>query len=145
MFMHDLNVIARFYRVFCERSLTKSGYEIGLAEQNALSLIEAYGETNQDSVGRHLLVDKGSITKTLAKLEAKGLIKRWENPQNRRENLLALAPASEPVLKQIKSLNQTWEILVTQGLDPTQLHSADGVITGLLQNALKAVEHLHET
>lgn len=144
MLMHNYSVIVRYYRIFCEHQLQEAGFDLGLPEQSVLLLIEAFGQSNQDTIARHLMIDKGSITKTIAKLESKGLIQRWENPDNKRENLLILTPACQPALKVIHQANHDWDQLLSATVPPDLLACTDKTTTTQSKNAILAIEKIHQ-
>ncbi len=142
--MHSLSVIVRYYRIFCEHKLADAGYDLGLPEQSVLLLIEAFGQSNQETIARHLMIDKGSITKTIAKLEAKHYIRRWENPDNKREKLLILNPESKAPLEKIAQTNVTWEKIVTNGVSADSLNCTDLAMSQHMKNAIAAISQIHE-
>lgn len=85
--MSDISIIVRKMRTFAERNMAHRG--IGFPEQLVLMSLLANGESNQESIAAEHGIDRGAITKTLAKLEAKGLVTRKVNSKNKREKIVA--------------------------------------------------------
>ena len=90
MFITDLSILTRYSRTFFERRLRE--INIGFTEQLILRYLYQSEGVNQDTIAKHFMLDKGSIAKTLNKLEKKELIRRTENPNNKREKIISIAP-----------------------------------------------------
>ena len=78
----------------------------------ALLLLEAQPEMRQAALADALRVKPSNLAVMLDGLEAEGLIRRVEDAQNRRANLLRLTPAGRALLKRAKAQ----EALVEAGL-----------------------------
>lgn len=114
MFMSDISIIVRKMRTFAERSLAE--YELGFPEQLVLMYLTAHGTSNQESIATSLDIDKGAITKTIAKLEAKGYVARELNPQNRREKIVVLTEEAAPVVEALKRSFANLQEVLFKGL-----------------------------
>ena len=119
MFMSDISIIVRKMRTFAERSLAE--YALGFPEQLVLMYLTAHGASNQESIASSLDIDKGAITKTIAKLEAKGYVSRELNPQNRREKIVALTKEAEPVVDALKSSFANLQEVIFRGLSASDV------------------------
>jgi DNA-binding MarR family transcriptional regulator len=78
----------------------------------ALLLLEAQPEMRQAALADALRVKPSNLAVMLDGLEAEGLIRRIEDTQNRRANLLRLTPAGRALLRRAKAQ----EALVEAGL-----------------------------
>jgi DNA-binding MarR family transcriptional regulator len=78
----------------------------------ALLLLEAQPEMRQAALAEALRVKPSNLAVMLDGLEAEGLIRRVEDTQNRRANLLRLTPAGRALLRRAKAQ----EALVEAGL-----------------------------
>lgn len=110
MIMKDFSVITRGSHMFFERRLEK--YDVNMSELMVLLYLAQVPIANQDSVARHYKLDKGSIAKTITKLEKKGFIDRRQNKDNRRENLVTLTEKGSKLIHQIQQLMVEWEASV---------------------------------
>ena len=90
MFMNSLSIIVRHSKIFLERKL--EAFDVGFPEQLILMYLAVDDSVNQETIAHNFMLDKGAIAKTLCKLEKKGLIKRDQNPRNKRENLISIGP-----------------------------------------------------
>lgn len=140
MVMHSLSIIVRYHRIFCERQLESFGVNLGYPEQSVLLMLSAYDRINQDTIARHFMIDKGSITKTISKLEAKQLILRWENPENKREKLLALTETGQAMIDRMNQVQSDWEKAVFAGLSSDEMAQLDSLAGIITSNAIKALQ-----
>lgn len=82
-----------------------------------LLLLEAQPEMRQAALAEALRVKPSNLAVLLDGLEADGLIRRVEDAQNRRANLLRLTPAGRALLRRAKVREATVEAELAAGLD----------------------------
>lgn len=121
MFMSDISTIFRKMRVSAELSMNH--LDIGFPEQLVLMVLKAHGSSNQESIAAKLSIDKGAVAKTVAKLEAKELIVREVNPDNKREKLVALTPAAAEIVEAMRRQYGELEQTMFAGLKPEEVES----------------------
>lgn len=92
--------IAREVGKFTARTLRADG--IGTAEFDLLHVIRKNPGITQAGVGKILGTDKGAVARQTANLEAKGYLRRCDNPADGRSKLLFATDKAE-VLKNSKS------------------------------------------
>ena len=97
MLMNKISIIARSCHIFSDRRL--STYNINSTEQTVLMLLNKKSKMNQDEIAKYFFVDKGTIAKTLRKLEEKHLIIRNINKDNQREKIVTLSEKGKESLK----------------------------------------------
>ena len=85
MYMRDISVIERKLRTYAEHAGKDA--RLGFPEQVVVMYLASHGASKQEAIAQYLGIDKGSIAKTIAKLEAKGLLVRTVNPESKREKL----------------------------------------------------------
>lgn len=139
--MSDVSIIVRKMRLIAEASLDK--YDIGFPEQLVIMYLSAYGESNQTAIADTLEIDKGAIAKTVSKLEAKGLVSRTENPQNRRENNVALTSAADEILGVMRAAYKKLDDTLFAGLTDEQVETTCQSLSVIADNLVKAVGDDH--
>lgn len=132
MIVSDISIIMRKMRVFADRHTADWG--IGFAEQQVLMLLKAQGPSNQEALAAYLQIDKGSITRTVAKLESKGLVIREVNPKNKRENLVSLQPKAEDLLGEMWVLYQELENAMFAGLTQAEIKQTNQCLSRMVIN-----------
>lgn len=130
MFMSDISIIVRKMRTHAERSQAEAG--VGFPEQLVLMYLKAHGASNQETIAAQLDIDKGAVTKTVAKLENKGLVTRQVNPKNKREKLVELEPSALPILESMMAGYKDFEAKMFAGLTEEQVSD---LMTSLAQVA----------
>lgn len=138
MLMSNISIIMRKMRVCAARRMSSHG--IGFPEQQVLMLLKAHGLSNQETLAAELQIDKGSITRTLAKLEEKGLVTREINTQNKREKLVSLQPQAETVLKDMWTLYQELESAMYAGLTQEDIAQTDRCLEHIAANLSETLE-----
>ena len=138
MFMSDVSVIVRKMRVIAESCLGE--FDVGFPEQLIIMYLGANGACNQTAIAEELEIDKGSIAKTVGKLEAKGLVHREENPHNRREKRVELTPAADEILKTMRSAHKELDELMFAGLTDEEIEVTCHALAVIASNLVDAKE-----
>lgn len=83
-----------------------------------LKIINKHENISQDEIAFHLQVDKGTVARTLKKLEDKQLITRTIDPENRRKYQLKITPLGEQATKELTKYDKEWENIIYKELNP---------------------------
>ncbi|MBI2611649.1 winged helix-turn-helix transcriptional regulator [Candidatus Gottesmanbacteria bacterium] len=74
--------------------------------------IKHRGEVSQTDIAKYWQITDAAVSRQVEILATKGFIKLWQNPQNRRENLLSLTGSGQNYLqKAFKLLDKTFSEL----------------------------------
>jgi DNA-binding MarR family transcriptional regulator len=131
--MNDLSIIMRQMCVYAERHLAE--FELGFPEMVVIMHLADKGPSNQETIARTFEVDKGAISKTIAKLEAKGLVTRQVNPDNRREKLVTLDASSQPILQKMRTELVAWDDAVFAGISDADRQTLQSALTLMAANS----------
>lgn len=132
------SIIVRLSRIFAERKMARFG--IGFPEQTILMFLANGVQIHQDAIARHFMIDKGTIAKTIDKLEAKQLVTRQENPANRREKLIALRPAGQSMLGEMQKVLDEWDRELFQGVNNEDIRKYTEICQIMAANAARLIE-----
>ena len=138
MFMSDVSIIVRKMRLMAEAHLSE--YELGFPEQLVIMYLGAHGASNQAAIADALEIDKGSIAKTVGKLEAKGLVQRGENPADRREKRVELASAADGILRTMHAAHEELDRQLFAGLSDEEVEATCRALSIIANNLVKAEE-----
>lgn len=138
MFMKDISAMARYWYAYTHRSLM--GIDLAGSEHAVIMFLSQQDCVNQDAISESLALDKGTIARTLTKLEEKKLVTRVVNECNRRENLVSLTPYGQSEVDDVMQVSRNWKTLVMQGVDPTQQELFITILEKITQNA-KELSH----
>jgi DNA-binding MarR family transcriptional regulator len=112
--MKQLSAIAKYWCIYTHRNLQDT--EIDKTEHSVLMYLSLEDKVSQDTISEHLVLDKGTIAKTLVKLEEKGLVQRVVNQQNRRENIVSLTETGQKEVKTVQDIGKSWNASLMEGI-----------------------------
>lgn len=138
MLMTNLSILTRFSRIFCERKL--NDMNIGFTEQSILKFLSDQDNVNQEMIAKHFMLDKGSIAKTLSKLEEKALINRTDNPNNKREKLITITELGKENSRSYQDEIRELHSFIMEGLTAEEINEFTRIIEIMAKNAIKAVQ-----
>lgn len=75
-----------------------AGLGLGLSDFAALELLLHKGPQPVNTIGKKILLTSGSITTTIDRLAAKGLVRRTPSPSDQRIRLVQLTPSGEKLI-----------------------------------------------
>lgn len=130
--MNNLSIIVRHSKVFCEHRMHDLG--VGFPEQVILMYLASNNGVNQDAIAQHFMLDKGAIAKTLRKLEEKKLIERHQNPENKRENLISIAPERQSILGEMTKALTEWNQYFFEGLSDDDIRHYERITNIIAAN-----------
>jgi DNA-binding MarR family transcriptional regulator len=110
----DLSIIARGGEIFMSRCLSDFG--ITAAEAMILAYLYEHENPRQEDIAQFFMLDKGSVAKTLQKLERKELIERRINPEDQREKVILLTEKGCCVQDTCLSLKRIWHETMFGGI-----------------------------
>ena len=142
MDMNTLSVIVRHSRTYLERELQP--YDIGYSEEVILMYLLDHADVSQETIARHFILDKGSVAKTMTKLEDKNLVHRYENPNNKREKLVSLTSAGKSLTIPCRQALDKFHQHLFQGLTQEDRQKLSDIIKIMEQNAISLTERNQE-
>lgn len=95
-------------------------------------------------MARYFHLDKGTIARTLKKMEDSGYITRIVDPENRRAFRISLTEKGYQIAPEICAIDQKWEEIVSHGLtqeERTHLHS---FLHNVAETSILTIEKIEE-
>src|ERR687895_846090 len=86
----------------------ESGAGLSPSQLSALAVIANHGPLTLGALAEHERVAPPSITKVVSKLECDGLVTRAPDPADRRVCRVAVSPAGETLLEEIRRRKTAW-------------------------------------
>ena len=133
MLMQDIFALCKLAQLHTSRWL--KDYGITSSEHSVLVYQAMHKSSNQERIAQYMLLDKGTITRILCKLEAKALVLRSPNPQNRRENLIALTDAGQALVEELAAISEQLGQELRADIPPEDAAVFESVLLRLRQNA----------
>jgi len=132
MLMGDLSIIVRSSQVYLTRRLSE--YGINAAEEYILMYLLGHNEPNQDSIAKYFMLDKGSVARSLAKLESKGFIARKINDENQREKVITLTEKARNMREMLGEQLVSWQSTMYEGLSEEEIRIFENTVKAIADN-----------
>lgn len=84
-------------------------FNINSSQLHFLFEISLQREINQEMISSRCNIDKGSVARSIRKLEENGLVTRKIDDANRRQNKISLTPEGKRILSKAKQKLDEWE------------------------------------
>ncbi len=127
-----LSIISRGSEIFLARCLD----DFGITASEALILMYLYehDKPRQEDLSAYFMLDKGTIAKTLCKLEKKEMIERLVNAQDQREKVIKMTDKSLCIKDMITSLVRLWHERIFEGLSQTDILRFEHTLNKITDN-----------
>jgi DNA-binding MarR family transcriptional regulator len=110
-------------------------FDLTRQEWRVLAAVAANRQMAAKEIAEYSTLDKMSVSRAVAALEAKTLIARAEDPSDRRNKLLTLTPAGRALYQKIVPLVRAREDYLLEALSPGEREVLDGVLDKLASRA----------
>ena len=137
MLMSNLSIIVRGSQVYCSRKL--SDYGINAAEEYILMYLMGHRDANQDSVAKFFMLDKGTVARSLQKLESKGFIIRKINDDNQREKVITLTENALNLKQVLNELLVDWRSAMFDGLSDEEIMAFEKAVNKVAENITRII------
>jgi DNA-binding MarR family transcriptional regulator len=118
--------------MFTERKLKE--HELSFGEQIIIMFLSANENVNQEAISKKYMIDKGMVAKTLDKLEQKGFIRRLQNPENKRENIISLQQKGIDILSDMVDVLKEWNEILYDGMSEEEIASVKRLTGKMVEN-----------
>ncbi len=110
-------------------------FDLTRQEWRVLAAVAANRQMAAKEIAEYSTLDKMSVSRAVAALEAKALIARAEDPTDRRNKLLTLTPSGRALYQKIVPLVRAREDYLLDALSPGERELLDGVLDKLASRA----------
>lgn len=104
-------------------------------EHKICTFLYFHSDVYQDMIANALMMDKTTVAKALLSLEARGLVFRSQNPENRRKNILRITAAGKETIADIVGIYDEWLARISDCLSPEEQQRFDEYCRRLLAAA----------
>jgi DNA-binding MarR family transcriptional regulator len=131
---YQLNVVASLVSQALSR-IYSARYGIAVPEWRVLVTLGQYGVMTGKAIGVHSHMHKTKVSRAVAGLEARGLVERRANRQDRREGLLSLSPAGRSAYAELTPVALDFVRRLVDTIDPAERATFDKVLERLMQRS----------
>lgn len=136
--MDNMSIIVRYCRMFTERKLKE--HDLSFGEQIIIMFLSANENVNQEAISKKYMIDKGMVAKTLDKLEQKGFIRRLQNPENKRENIISLQQKGINILSDMGDVLREWNEILYDGMSEEEIACVKRLTGKMVENLVKHLD-----
>jgi DNA-binding MarR family transcriptional regulator len=133
-----VSLLGRSKFVFLNSRLRPLGLSAG--QFPVLMLLAKEQNIMQDTLVRHYHLDKGTIARSVRKLEDGGYTRRITDPGNRRAVRLFLTDKGERAIPHLQAINQEWENHTSAGLSTEELATLHSLLRRVAQNSFTILQ-----
>jgi DNA-binding MarR family transcriptional regulator len=126
-----IHQVGRELRTAIESGLAPLGVT---AQQGALLLQSARGETSPNRLAALLGTDTAGMTRLLDRLEAKGLIRRGKNPGDRRSIVVELTEQGGALVPRLAPVFGRVSFRLLAGFSEQEVHQVTGMLHRMIEN-----------
>jgi len=124
--------------VFLNSRLKSLGLSAG--QFPVLMLLSREQNIMQERLVRHYHLDKGTIARSVKKLEDAGYVRRIVDPDNRRAVRLFLTEKGERVLPALRAINSEWEERISEGLTVREREEVSRLMLKVVKNSCHMIQ-----
>jgi DNA-binding MarR family transcriptional regulator len=104
-----------------------------MAQLNAMFRIHHKGACGISNLGEEMGVTSAAASQLLEKLVQQGLATRAEDPQDRRNKVVALTEAGQRIVQESMAARQSWLANLAEQLSPTEQEQAQAALQLLIE------------
>lgn len=134
--VYRLGMLQRLHRFLCNDKINR----IGILQSHITfiaNLLNTDQPVSQEELANRLAIDKGTTARALEQLEAKGLVRRETNAQNRRQKLVSATDHAHTIANDLfAALNGASEVLL-EGFSPNERQMLLSFLDRMIQNGMR--------
>lgn len=133
-----ISITSRGRFVFLNDRLRPMGLSAG--QFPVLMLLNKEQNIMQETLVRHYHLDKGTIARSVRKLEDAGYIRRIVDPENRRAVRLFLTKKGERAAPLLQAIDREWEEQICAGLPDKDRHTLMTLMRTVAENSYRSMQ-----
>lgn len=113
-------------------------FGVTIAEWRVLATLGQHGSLTAKDIGAHSCMHKTKVSRALAAMKQRGLIRREANPRDRREAFVTLTPAGHRLYDEIVPLARDYAAALVEGIEAHDLAAFERVLGILADRTARA-------
>lgn len=106
MDFNTISLLLKYAKGYGHAKIREAG--VSDTEHKICAFLYFHSDAYQDMIANSLMMDKTTIAKAILSLEERGLIKRIQNPDNRRKNILNITHAGKEKISDVVDVYDEW-------------------------------------
>lgn len=133
MSFRSLNRLLRYAKEYGHSRIRNAG--VSDTEYQICAFLHFHHDMSQDAVASALCLDKTTVSKALLSLERKGYIRRVQNPENRRKNILSITDQGRTTIANVVDVYDLWTDAVYSCLSLEEQGAFEEYLERMLEKA----------
>jgi len=121
---------------FVQRKVKEHGIGLTYEMLQVLTVLWRNGEMNQQDIADNIQKNKASLTSLLDNLTKRGLVRRSEDPTDRRNKIISVTSLGMETQKQFQPIFEEFQTTLSKDLSRTQLKQAADLLKHVYENLL---------
>lgn len=130
-----VSILYRYRQSYINRKL--ESYNIGSGQYIILMCLYKNDGARQEELAEYLKIDKGSIAKSVKKLEDEGYIERLVDPEDKRAYKLYLTQKAQVIIPVALEAIKSWEDAMTSDLSEDEVEIIDEKLKKMAEKAFE--------
>lgn len=110
-------------------------FGLSIPEWRVMAVLGRYAPASSQEICQRTEMDKAKVSRAVTRLVASGLVTRRDNPQDQRQNRLALSDEGRRIYREIVPLALATERELLDGLTDEEIAALDRLLTRLNERA----------
>ncbi len=106
MVFNTISLLSKYAKEYGHAKIREAG--VSDTEHIICTFLYFHSDAYQDMIADSLMLDKTTVAKAILGLEERGLIKRIQNPDNRRKNILNITDAGKEKIADVVGIYDEW-------------------------------------
>lgn len=137
-----ISILDRLMKMYYDHGL--SGFELGWGQQFYAEYIYDHPGASAQEMVEYIRVDKGTLTKSIRKLEEIGYVRVESDPKDRRIKRLFLTQKGQPAVRRIKEIHRSFYEALCAGLPPQEVQACERTLEQMVEHLNQRVWHRME-
>ena len=138
-----ISILYRYGQSYVSKKLEE--YNIGCGQHVILLTLLRNGGISQEELAGHLKIDKGSIAKSIKKLEDEGYIEKMIDSDDKRAYKVFLTQKALDVMPQIQAALSSWEEIIVSDLSENEKQMVEQMMFKMAKKAYNVKENDRES
>lgn len=139
MLISDLSIVVRGSEIFLSRCLSE--FDITATEQIILLYLYGHDKPNQGEIAKYYMIDKGSVAKTLQKLESKAFITRSVKENNQRKKVITLTEKAYRVKDVCVKYLKIWNEMLYKDIPEEDIETFSRIAAKMAANVAASLDN----
>jgi MarR family transcriptional regulator for hemolysin len=126
--------LGRLFRQAFERTVAAEGLDVTAGEARTLLHASCHDGIRQCALADAMRVEPMTLSNFVDRLEARGLVARKPDPEDRRAKLVDVTAAAKPMVERIAALAARVRAQAAQGFSPTEVEAFRAQLQAMRRN-----------